>query len=621
MAELGGLPGDEFQMWMTFAFILGTLILYASERIPAEVASIGVICVLMIFFHFEPVSRHGVANTLSPERMLSGLANPALITVLALLVIGQGMVRTGMLERGARLVLRVSRGNASVSIALTIVIVLAVSAFLNNIPVVVIFIPIMQVLADRLGQSVSKVMMGLSFAAVLGGMTTLIGSGTNLLVSSALIQAGERPFGFFDFTVPGLALAFVGLLYVLFVTPRLLPDRTSLDTRITERSGKYFLAQITVTDQSLLIGDKAVGGALTMLPDVRVRMILRGGESFRPPFHDFEVEAGDVIMVAAGRKALAEAMCHDPGLLQPARPTPAEISEKRVLQPWEMGERVMAEVMVPPGSNLEGWRLRQIGFHFRTRCVALGLQRSTRIFSDVLTEIPLAAGDVLLIQGRPEDIKALRADRDVVLLEWSTEELPVLRQARPAALIFLAVVACAASGVVPVVTAAVSGAVAMVLFGVLNIRQAFRALDSKIVTMIPAALALGAAMQETGGAAYLAHQLNELMGWAGPWAMLSGFFLLTAVMANIISSKACAVLFTPIAVGLARELGVDPRIFAVAVVFAANSAFATPIGYQTSLLVMGPGHYRFSDFARAGAPLIVLLWLVFTFAAPLYWDI
>ncbi len=349
-------------------------------------------------------------------------------------------------------------------------------------------------------------------------------------------------------------------------------------------------------------------------------MILRGGESFAPPFHGFEITAGDTIVIAASRKSLLEAMCTDPGLLHPT-PKQQDMMEKRVPQPWEIGERVMAEVMVTPGSNLLGWRLRQIGFHYRTNCVVLGIQRSTHIYRSRMTEVPLQAGDVLLVQGQPGDIEALRNDRDVLLMEWSTEELPALHNAKPALAIFLAVILCAASGWLPVVAAAVSGAVAMVLAGSLNVRQAMRALDSKIVTMIPAALALGAAMQDTGGAAFLARHLTETIGDAGPTAVLSGFFLLTAAIANIISSKATAVLFTPIAIGIARELGVDPHVFAVAVVFAANSAFATPIGYQTSLLVMGPGHYRFGDFARTGVPLILVLWVVFTIVAPWYYRL
>jgi len=228
---------------------------------------------------------------------------------------------------------------------------------------------------------------------------------------------------------------------------------------------------------------------------------------------------------------------------------------------------------------------------------------------------------VLLVQGQPDDIAALKRFRDVVLLEWSAEELPVLDHAKRATLIFITVLALAASGVVPIVVAALTGAAAMVVVGVLNVRQAFQAVDPKIVTTIGAALALGVTLQETGGARYIAQGLLTTLWDAGPATILSLFFLLVAGLSNIISTKTAAVLFTPIAVDLAVAVGVEPQVFAVAVVFAANCSFASPLGYQTNLLVMGPGHYKFIDFVRAGTPLIVLMWIVFSLFAPWYYGI
>jgi di/tricarboxylate transporter len=238
-----------------------------------------------------------------------------------------------------------------------------------------------------------------------------------------------------------------------------------------------------------------------------------------------------------------------------------------------------------------------------------------------ITDIRLQSGDVLLIQGQPDDLTRLRRNRDVVLLEGSAEELPALDHAKRATAIFIAVVALAASGVLPIVVAALAGAAAMVMVGVLNVRQAFQAVDAKIFTTIGAALALGVALQKTGGAQYLAQALVSALEGATPATILSLFFLLVAVLSNIISTKTAAVLFTPIAVDLAQALGVEPQVFAVAVIFAANCSFASPLGYQTNLLVMGPGHYRFADFFRAGLPLIVLMWLVFTLFAPWYYGI
>jgi len=618
------LEDSNFQMWVVFALILGALVFYVMERAAMEVTSLGIICLLLILFHFFPVLDGAGQATLTPGRVLQGFANPALITVLALLVLGQGMIRTSVLERGAAWMLTWSQGHLSAAgaILLSLAAVAAISAFLNNTPVVVIFIPIMQVLAARFGKSVSKIMIPLSFTAILGGMTTLIGSSTNLLVNSSLLEMKMKPFDFFDFTVPGLVLAAVGVAYVFGVAPRLLPDRAGMADNIVESDGKHFIAQITVSADSDLVGKDAPGGHFPSLPEKTLRLVQRGERAILPPFENFTVRPGDVLVVAATRKALGDFLASDPGLLHPdleeGLSYPGDVTS---VGRWQEGGQALAEVMVAPASAMIGRTLPQIGFRYKTQCIVLGLQRRSRMIPQRITEIRLEAGDVLLVQGQPDDLTALRRNRDVVLLEGSAEDLPALDHAKRASLIFLAVVVLAATGLVPIVAAALTGAVAMVVSGVLNVRQAFRAVDPKIVTAIAAAIAMSVALQETGGAGLLAHSLAEALSGARPAVVLSVFFLVAAVLTNVISNNAIAVLFTPVAVGLAHEVGVPPHVFAVAVVFAANCSFASPLGYQTNLLVMGPGHYKFTDFARAGMPLIVLLWLVFSFFAPWYYGI
>ncbi|MDH5773147.1 MAG: SLC13 family permease, partial [Rhodospirillaceae bacterium] len=289
--------------------------------------------------------------------------------------------------------------------------------------------------------------------------------------------------------------------------------------------------------------------------------------------------------------------------------------------PWHGGERVLAEAMIPPTSLLIGQTLQKIGFRYKTKCIVLGVQRRSRMIRTRMTDIRLQAGDVLLLQGSPEAVRDLRLSSDVALIEWSAASLPAVHHAKPAALILLFVVVASASGALPIVVAALSGASAMVALGVMNIRQAARAVDSKILTMIPAALAMGVAMHETNGAHFIADAVVGAFSGASPVVILSVFFITMVGLTNIISSKAMAVLFTPIAVDLAHSLGASPTAFAVAVVFAANCSFASPIGYQTNLLVMAPGHYKFSDFARVGLPLILVVWAAFTLFVPWYYGI
>ncbi len=615
-------------MWATFVIVIVALALYASEAAPMEVVSMGVVCALLILFTVFPLPDGEGGNRLSAARLLAGFANPALITVLALLVMGQAMVRAGVLDLVARSVIKIGGGLRVVTILLVLVVATAVSAFLNNIPVVVIFIPIMQGVATRFGDSPSKLMIPLSYAAVLGGMTTLVGSSTNLLVNSAMIELGVRPFGFFDFSISGVIMAAMGLLYLTLVAPMLLPPRARLAESLLAGSGRQFIAQLAVAADSPLVGKGAPGGLFSSLPDMTVRMVQRGEEAVLPPFERYEARPDDVLVVAATRKALTEALSRKAARIHPQLDTRARGGERTAGRgrededgPLAGDSQVVAEVMVAPASRYEGQTLKQIAFHHQTHCVVLGIQRRARMIRAKMTDIRLEAGDVLLVQGHASDVEALKANRDIILIEWSAEELSSPGRAWLAAAVFVVAIGLSAAGLVPLVVTTLTGAALMVGTGVLNIRQAGRAVDPRIVTTIGAALALGVALQETGGATFVARHLVNALEGAGPAVVLSLFFLTVAGLSNIVTTKTAAVLFTPIAVDIALELGVSPEPFALAVIFAANCSFASPLGYQTNLLVLGPGHYKFTDFTRAGVPLIFVLWATFSLFVPNWYGL
>jgi di/tricarboxylate transporter len=611
----------DFQMWATFALILAAILFYAWEKTPLEVTSLGVLCALLVFFHFFPVLDAAGRKHLTATRLLEGFGNPALLTVLGLMVVGEGIVRTGLLDRTAQLVFRIGGGRPMFSIALTMLTAMLLASVLNNIPVVVIFIPIMQTLARRLGQSASHVMIPFAYAVVMGGKLTLIGASTNLLVSGMLVEIGQHAIGFFEFTVPGLVMSGISFLYCVLICPRLLPDRAGMERALIGGSGgKQFVAQITVSPDSKLAGQKATAGIFRGLQEMTVRMVQRGEHALVPPFFDdFVITPGDMIVVAATRNALVEAVKLDPGLLETRLDADQEGEARE--ERGKSGQQVLVEVMVTPGSSMVGMNLEEIGFRSRYNCIALGIQRRTRMILARMTEIRLEAGDVLLIQGRKEDVEALRAHRDVVLMEWSTTELPSVRLRWRAGLIFLAVVAAVSTDQVPTVIGALLGALAMVVSGALNVGQAVRAIDSSIVMTIAAALGLGVALEETGGAQYLSGLLSAGLHGSGAAVTISVFFLIVMVVSNLINTKASAVIFTPIAAGLARQLGVDPTIFGIAVAFATNSAVVSPIAHPATLLVMGPGHYRFVDFVNAGLPLTILEWLVFSIFAAWYYHL
>ena len=603
-------------MAATLFFVLLAILLYAWERMAMEIISVGIIGLLLVFYTIFPYLDADGNNLLRPSKILAGFSNPALITVLSLLVIGQAIVNTRSLERATQFVVGLSPQNPFFSMVFVLIFVLIISAFLNNTPVVVIFIPIMQILADRFSRSASAFMMPLSFVAILGGMTTLLGSSTNLLISNSLADLGLRQFSFFEFTVPGLVLAATGFLYIVFIAPKILPNRRTLANTLIDGDGKQFLAQVTVNEDSKLIGEEAVAGIFPSLKEMTVRMILRGEHAELTPFDGFKLRSGDVLVVAATKKALTNVLATGVGVLS------TEYIEKSKNQVGDGKlSQILSEIMITPGSRLVGQNLEQIGFRYRFNSIVLGLQRRTRMIRTKMTEIALEAGDILLVQGSAENIESLRNHRDLIPMAWSYTDIPSPKLAMRANIIFFSVIALAATHLLPIVVAALLGAAAVIFTGVINIRQAGRAIDRRLFLLIVSALALGTAMYETGAAAFLADIIIQLFGTSSPAVVLSAFFFLVAFLTNIISNNACAVLFTPIAVNLAETLGVDPMIFAIGLVFAANCSFVTPLGYQTNLLVIGPGHYKFNDFVKVGLPLSLLLWLVFSLFVPWYYGL
>jgi di/tricarboxylate transporter len=366
-------------------------------------------------------------------------------------------------------------------------------------------------------------------------------------------------------------------------------------------------------------------GKFPQLPDLNIRLIQRAGQLILPPFEGYVIEANDILIVAATRDSLGQILSKHPGYLlsedeadvlskfnnaEDDEDAPRELDEKE-----EARSRTLAEIMIAPNSRLIDMSLEQIGFHRQFKTIILGIQRRARVVRRRLGRIRLEAGDVLLVCGSRTAIEDLRGNQDMIVLSGSKQDLAKVKKAPVAAAIFLFVIAAAAGGLMTIPVAAISGAVAMIATGCLNVRQATRAIDRKIFLLVGSMLALGAALKSTNGAGYIAERILEMPFVDTPLALAVVLFLLVAITTNVLTNNACAILFTPIALNLATEVGVDPITFAITVIFAANCSFASPIGYQTNLLVMGPGHYRFGDFIKAGVPLILIIWVAYIFVA------
>ncbi|WP_029056830.1 SLC13 family permease [Stappia stellulata] len=603
------LPADP-AMILTFVVIVATIVLYAMERFALEYVALGSLVALMVIFTVFPGE-----TGIGPGELLAGFANPALVTVTCLLIVGQALFQTDALEKPAQFIVRATKRAPHLAAAPILIAVAVISGFLNNTPVVVMFLPILSAVAAAQGKSSARLLMPLSFIAILGGMTTLIGSSTNLLVADVAARTSDVRLGFFSFTGLGLILAAVGGCYVLFVMPYLLRPRKTMADELQPSSGKQFIAQIHISNGHPLEGTTAVAGLFPALKDMTVRLVQRGERPILPPFENVTLRPGDTLIVAATRSALTAALARR----HPLMGTESEESGETD-PPVPQRSLTLAEAVVAPASRLSGRTISQSGFHTETGCVVMGVQRRSRMPRMAMTEIRLEPGDVLLLAGGAEEIQKLRTYRDVLLLDWSAAEVPPRRLAPRALTIFLIMVLLSATGLVPIVTASVAATFALIATGCLNVRQALRAVDSRIFMLIGASIASATALEVTGGARVIADVLVTQLQNQPPMVILSALYFLVMTLTNLLSNNATAVLLTPIAVNMAGPTGLPVEAFVTCVIFAANSSFATPIGYQTNLIVMGPGHYRFSDFLIAGTPLAILLWLTFTLVAPVYYG-
>ncbi len=605
--------GAPWQMWATFAVIAWAVVAFASDRFSVEIVSVSIVAALLLLFEFAPLRDESMRSVITSKDLLAGFADPALVAVLSLLIVAQGIFQSGTMELPTKYLLRAVHLQKTLMVGGIFILVVLVSAFLNDTPVVVIFMPIIAAMAAAAKIPPSRLLMPLSFIALLGGATTLIGSSTNILAAGVFERATGSEIGFWDLTPMGALIAATGMLYLATAGRLLLPHRAADDA--AERENKQFIAQFELTRGHFLIGKQPVAGHFTDLPDITVRMVQRREEALLPPFDDFRFQLGDIVIVAATRAALTGIMKEHPEVIDGML---SEVALEADGRPEPRTQLAMVEAVVAPGSRLAGRTIAQIGFHYQTNCVVLGVERRNRMIRDQMSSIRLENGDVLLILGTIENVQALRRDRDVLLLEWSLTGLPAPRNALTAGLIFTAVVATAAAGLAPIAITALCGVLAMLAFNCLNIRQAARAFDRRIYLLIGASLAMGCALEETGGAALLGGLLVPIAENFGPTALISAVFALSAVTTNILSNNATAVLFLPIAVNAARLAGMDPLPLAMTVIYGANCPFITPIGYQTNLLVMTPGRYKFIDYVKVGGPMVLVIWLVYTFAAPAY---
>ena len=609
---------QDFYIYSSIIFVVLTVFLYILDKWSIVVKSIFILSTLLVFFSIFPLNDSDGNNLLSPSVILSGFSNTTLISVLSLLILGQGVVKTRVLDNFISNFIDIFPGNQKLIILLSLFFVLVLSGFLNNTPVVIIFIPIFQSIASKVGAPVSRYMMPLSYVAILGGMTTLIGSSTNLLVANSLNEMKGIELGFFDFFVPGSVIAFAGLIYVIFFSKFLLKNNAPMASELIGSSGKQFITQITVSTESVLLNKEIQKSLLEDLRNVTILMIQRKEHAVIPPFADFKLVAGDVLVIASTREALSELISKKNGISTSELSNMSHLGQEN--DDFDSNQ-ILSEAMITPTSSLVGQTIENISFRYRFNCIVIGLQRKARMIRNRMTEIALEPGDILLIQSTKESIKNLRTHSDILPMEWSSTEIIKSDLAFKSLLIFLSVILLSIFEILPLVVSSLLGVLLMLTAKIISIRESFRAVDKNLLLIVVTSLALGNLISTTGTAQFISDIFFNVLEDTSPTILLSTFFILVSLLTNFISNNACAVLFTPIGLDLAEKAGVDPKLFAISIIFAVNTSFLTPMAYQTNLLVMGPGHYKFVDYIRFGLPLTLICWLTFTLFFPLYYNL
>ena len=579
-------------MLVVAAIILIALAFFISELLPIDVTALGVMVGVILL---EPWTQVGPADG------ISGFASTATITVLAMFILSEGVRRTGVLQRIGSAIVRRTRGHAGRQYAAVISLSGGTAGLINNTPVVAMMIPMVMSIARQTKTSPSKLLMPLSFASMMGGMLTLIGTSTSILASDVSARLLDHPFSMFEFTPLGALVLGAGSVYLLTVGRWLLPERIKPEDDLTdefELSG--YLSEVVVTGDSPLVG-RRVGPALTELDlDVDIVQIIRGDRVFPAPFAEKQFRSGDVLMLRTSRPTLVRLM--DTLALEPY--FRSKITEKD-FDLKEQGETLI-ELVVLVDNPVVGETLQSLRFAQRYDALVLALRRSGTTLRERIDSMPLQGGDTLLVQASDAAVRRFNANRTFVVVQdaddtFRTDKMPV------ALGIVGAVVALAAVGVTPILVAALGGVLAMVATGCVQPNEMYRAVDWRVIVLLAGLIPLGMAMERTGSAAYLAHVVSGVAAGLSPFMLLLLFYVFTALITEVISNNASVILMIPVAVETATLTGLNPLSLVFAVVFAASCAMLTPVGYQTNLMVYGPGGYRFTDFFRVGALLQLLL--------------
>jgi len=594
----------NFEILIVLSLIVLAFLLFVTEKFPLDVTALLILSILLL------------GQFLTPEEAISGFANPAVITIGLLFILSYALQKTRVLEY---LIIRINKlvsQSKNLGLGVYLLTIAVASALMNNTAIVAIFMPVTIRLAHQYKISPSKLLIPLSYAAIMGGTLTLVGTSTNLLVNAIYVDNGGESLGMFEFARYGWIPLIIGLAYIIWIAPLILPSRTITSSLTKSYHMAGYLTEMKISIDSPLVGKTCRERNVNQNYDVMVLDIQRDGRLISTNVGEELIQAGDILFV----KGTVESFLR----MKEVEKTSLLTDEKLTQKELEQEDNVLVECMLTDKSDIIGMTLMQSNFRKRFRTFILAIRRDGSIIRKKVAHVILHTYDTLLIYGRRKQIDKLASSGDFILLGEVKADLVKSRYWWVSIFVIISTIILAAFGILPILKGAIISAVILLLFRIISPNEAYQSIHWQVIVLIAALIPLGIVIKSTGTDIFIGELISKIVADFSPnkqpYVLLGLIYLITMILTEVSSNTATAIIMAPIVMAVTNHMGIDARPFIFAVCFAASASFITPVGYQTNLMVYGPGGYKFSDFIKVGMPLSIIFWLLAILFIPIIWP-